>query len=103
MDEEKPDLPRGVIPVVVLSRMLYSGLLSLLITYLIGTTLLGWKVQLFTSIIAVGYIQWFALFAIVSFITILVLFPLWSFLSWMTAYILFPSFREQANLWMEEE
>lgn len=90
---EKTDLPRPVGYVVVLSRVLYSGIASVAITYAIGAWLLAWDLP--TTVYTTENAGWFALLIIVMSITVAAGFWVWAALSWGTAYALFPSIRAE--------
>lgn len=86
-NDEKPEMPMYAIYIVIFSRVLYSGLTTLGILYLLLPFLnlpFFPEVGVELSILA----QWFGVFAIVAFIVIGAGFKLWLMLSWGTAYVL---------------
>lgn len=81
------ELTRPAGYVLVLSRVLYSGIAAVAVTYLVGVYALGLSPSLPLTL------AWGVLFIVTSLVVIITGFKVWVFLSWTTAWVIFPSVR----------
>lgn len=102
--ENSEEAPPFFIYIVVIARVIYSGLFTIGVLWVV-TPFLGLPrnpihIALNDTVLL---LQWMASFIVVAFIVIGVLFKVWVVLSWMTAYVLSPSARREIDEFMKEE
>lgn len=87
------DLPDRVLYTIVIARTVYAGIATSILTYIVGTHVIGWPSPSFMlPPITMDY-YWFGLFVVVAFATVALGYWLWMILSWVTAYVIHPSVR----------
>lgn len=89
------ELPQYVIGIVVISRVLFSGIATLGVVALIAPVVGLPALPLFEASTIVS-LQWMVLFSIIGFIVIAAGFPLWMRLSWSIATPFSKTLRESA-------
>lgn len=101
-DRETPDLPKWVIGVVVVSRMVYSAVTALGIVSVVWYYINGeWFPELIGD--PVGTVVWVAILAVVGFVVIGAGFWLWVALSWLTGALVYKPLRDDMREVVRDE